>query len=71
MQIIASGLLIQVFLAILKLTHTIDWSWWVVLIPYEVIMVLYFVGLWATSRKKETTEEWEKAKEEWRKLSKK
>ena len=70
MNILIGGIMLQIFMLILKLTETINWHWLIVLIPYEVILILYFVGLYA-GKKKTKEDEWEKAREEWKKLSKK
>lgn len=75
MNILINAVLVQIFLVVLRITNTIEWSWLLVLIPYEVIMILFFVGTLVESRKKKSAknekEEWEKAREEWRKVTKK
>lgn len=42
-----SGLLtiLQIVFIVLKITNTIDWSWWVVLIPSFVGIILTVVGV--------------------------
>lgn len=59
--------MIQIYLAVLRLTNTIDWSWFLVLVPYTIVMLLVIVGALTDNNK---TDEWEKAREEWRKVSK-
>lgn len=35
---------LQVVLIILKVTHTVNWSWWVVLIPFWYTLVYCLLG---------------------------
>lgn len=37
--------ILQIVFIVLKLTNTIDWSWWIVLIPAYVAVALGAVGI--------------------------
>lgn len=48
------GLLLTIVFAILKLTHTVDWSWWIVVLPAIIeagidilLVLLFFSGILA------------------------
>lgn len=36
--------LLQVAFIVLKVINAIDWSWWMVLLPFEIAFVLLIIG---------------------------
>lgn len=35
--------ILQVILLILKVTDTVDWSWWIILIPFWIVLIAVIV----------------------------